>query len=473
MRAAATLLGMALSVVGLVAAAATADPLADQMRKVQAAVEPSTVIVSFYVERDDGAKADARVLGVVVGEGNLVMFSSAAIPSQLATSQFQDFKVIVTKGNDLREFEAEYLGKDDQSQVAFLRVTAAGAPALPVLGFDEKATVQVGDPLVSFDNLGEPDAYGRVAQLSRVAVRIEQPVPTYLCAGGLGLPGTPVVTLDGRAVGIVGFARLNRGTNARPKWAMVEVLWPAERFIERIKTPPEGGKMVKHPWLGVQTMTPVTKDLAEYFKLGDRRGVVIGQVVEKSPAEKGGLRAEDVVLSVNGKDITGTEGQLVENFANDIRQRKIDEEVTFEVWRGGKIEKIKITLVRQPKSPAEAERYRQKQFGLTVREMVLEDQLSRELPTDETGVVVAFLDPAGWAQDAGLDAGDIIKKVQDKDTSTLEAFKKVFEDEVAKKPKEIVVFVLRGKKDTQIIRIEPRWDAGDKPAPAPPAAPGE
>jgi len=220
-------------------------------------------------------------------------------------------------------------------------------------------------------------------------------------------------------------------------------------------------------------MTPVTKDLAEYFKLGDRRGVVIGQVVEKSPAEKGGLKAEDVVLSVNGKDITGTEGQLVENFANDIRQRKIDEEVTFEVWRGGKIEKIKITLVRQPKSPAEAERYRQKQFGLTVREMVLEDQLSRELPTDETGVVVAFLDPAGWAQDAGLEAGDIIKKVQDKDTSTLEAFKKVFEEEVAKKPKEIVVFVLRGKKDTQIIRIEPRWDAGDKPAPAAPAPPTE
>jgi len=200
----------------------------------------------------------------------------------------------------------------------------------------------------------------------------------------------------------VGFARLNRGTNARPKWAMVEVIWPAERFIERIKTPPEGGKMVKHPWLGVQTMTPVTKDLAEYFKLGDRRGVVIGQVVEKSPAEKGGLKAEDVVLSVNGKDITGTEGQLVENFANNIRLRKVGEKVDLEVWREGKTRTVTLALGPQPASAAEAERYANPQFGLTVREMVVGDRLSRELPKDETGVVVAFLKPAGWAADGGL-----------------------------------------------------------------------
>jgi hypothetical protein len=45
----------------------------------------------------------------------------------------------------------------------------------------------------------------------------------------------------------------------------------------------------------------------------------------------------------------------------------------------------------------------------------------------------------------------------------LDAFTKVFEEEIAKKPKEIVLFVLRGKKETKLIRIEPRWDAETKP----------
>jgi serine protease Do len=451
-------------VLALGAAALRADPTADQMRKVRDAVVPSTVIVSYYVERDDGSRMDARMLGTVVGSGNLVMLSNMAIPSQFALTQFHDFKVIVTKGDDLQTFDAEYLGKDDQAQVAFVRVTDPKAPALPVLAFDEKAKIELGDPFLSFATLGEPDAYERVVRLGRVSGKMEQPITTYLSSDALGAPGTPVVTLEGRVIGIIGLVRLNRGTNARPNWSTVEVIWPTERFAERLKSPPKGGALVKRPWIGLQTLTPVTKDLAEYFKLGDRRGVVIGQVIENGPAAKAGLKAEDIVLSVNGKNIQGTEGQLVENFTNDIRERKIGETLTLDVWRAGKTEKCQITLAPQPKSAAEAERYRVPSFGLTVREMVLEDRLTRELPPTETGVVAAFLDSAGWASDGGLRANDIIKKVQDQDTPNLAEFRKVFDEAVKKKPKEIVLFVLRGTKETQLVRIEPRWDAA-KPKP--------
>jgi len=129
--------------------------------------------------------------------------------------------------------------------------------------------------------------------------------------------------------------------------------------------------------------------------------------------------------------------------------------VEMEIWRAGKTQKVKVTLAPMPKMVAEAERFRDETFGLTVREMVVGDRLSRELPASETGVVVSFLNPAGWAHDGGLQPGDIIKKVQDQDTPTLAAFKKVFRAVVKKK--EIVLFVLRGKADTQLVRIEPRW----------------
>jgi len=443
--------------VALLTPPVSADKVASQIRRVHEQVVPSTVIVSFYIERDDGARVDAHVLGTVVGEGNLVMFASAAIPSQVPLSQFRDFRVIVTEGNDLNEYEAEYLGKDDQAQVAFVTVTDAAAPALPAVPFDDQAQVRLGDPLLTVANLGEPDGFGRVLQMVRVSARLDQPVTTYVCSGGLGSPGTPVITLDGKVVGIVGLVRLNRATNARPKWSLAEVLWPTERFIERLRHPPKGGTSVKQAWLGVHTMTPVTKDLAEYFNLGDRRGVVVGQVIEGSPAAEAGIQPEDIVLSVGGEPIAGTEGQLVENFVNGLRQRDIGEKVTLEVWRDGKTRPVSVTLGPQPKGPGEAERYASAAFGMTVREMVVLDRISRELPAAENGVVVSFLKPAGWAADGGLEVGDIVKKVQDKDTPDLETFKTVFQAAVKEKPDEVVLFVLRGKKDTHVVRIEPHW----------------
>ena len=162
---------------------------------------------------------------------------------------------------------------------------------------------------------------------------------------------------------------------------------------------------------------------------------------------------------LDGKDITGAEGQLVPSFQNALKQMEIGQQTTFEVFREAKVEKVTVTLAVQPKSAAEAKRYRNRKFGLTVREMLLMDTVVRELPTDEKGVVVDFVEDSGWAQVGGLAVGDVVKKVQEKEVADLDAFTKIFEEEIGKRPKEIVLFVLRGKKETKLIRIEPRWDA--------------
>ncbi|MBN2583418.1 MAG: PDZ domain-containing protein [Planctomycetes bacterium] len=449
-------------VTGTLATPAAADSTAESIRAVLDKVQPSLVIVSFYIEADDGRKAEVRLLGSVVGENNLVMFTSLIIRDNVAISQYKDFRVIIPGDKDGKSYEAEYLGKDDVAQVAFMRITDAGAPKLPALEF-ESVELQIGDPVVGFGNLGEPDAYKVMAQDARIQVVIDKPFRLYPVTGGMGIPGTPVVTFDGKVMGLVGNYTFNRGTNAQPQAGHTQIVWPTERFMERMKNPPEGGQQVKRPWLGVAGLNPVSEDLATYYGLGDRRGVVVGRIIAGSPADKAGLKVEDLILSLGGNDIKGTEGQLVTAFQNEIRERKIGEEVDMEVYRGGKSITLKVVLEAQPKTEAEAVRYKNKQFGLGVRELVLDDTLSRELPNDEKGVIVHFIEPSGWADASGLNEGDIVKKVQDREVVGIEDFEKIFKEEADKKPKEIVLFVLRGVKDkqTQLIRIEPRWDVQD------------
>jgi serine protease Do len=451
-------------------ASALADQTADEVRAVAGKIAPSLVIVSFYVEPDSGGRVDARVLGTVVGPKNLVMVTSLAISDRVSITQYHDFEIVVVKGSELQTYAAEYLGKDDTAQVAFLRIKDAAAPELPPLKFDEDVKLQLGDPVFTFGNLGETDNYKIIGQVQRVVGVVNVPYTFYLLSGS-GSQGTPVVTLDGKVVGIMAVQGMNRGTNAKPNRTATEVIWPTERFIARVKSPPEGGQLIKRPWLGVATLNPVTKDLATLFGLGDRRGVVVGQVIADTPADKAGLKGEDLILSLNGKNIAGSEGQLVESFQNQLKEMKIGEEATLEVYREGKVQTIKVTLTEQPPSAAEAKRYKNAQFGLTVRDMVLMDTIARELPNNEKGVVVAFVEPSGWAQEGGLLAEDIIKKVQDREVTSVEQFKKMFEDEVAKKPKEVVLSVLRGKKETKLIRMEPRW--GEQPPTDKKAAPPE
>jgi len=374
----------------------------------------------------------------------------------------------VATGSDIETYAAEYLGKDDTAQLAFLRTTDPSAPQLPPVAFAPVAEFQRGDPVLTFGSLGEPDAYKLIVQMARVSAVLDKPFTMAMVHGNLGVLGTPVVTLDGRVVGIVGIHVLDRGKTAgQRRMAPIQVVWPTERFIERLKSPPEGGRRVKRPWLGVSELNPLTKDMAEFYGLGERRGVIVGRVIGGTPADTAGIKAADIILAVDGTNITGAEGQLVPFFQNELKEMAIGQDVTFEIYRDAKTQTVKVTLAEQPKSAGEARRTKNREFGVTVREIVLLDTVLRELPRDEKGVVVDYVEPSGWAQDGGVEVGDIIKKVQDRDVADLDAFTKVFDEEIAKKPKEVVLFVLRGKKETKLVRIEPRWDAETKPEDAP------
>lgn len=95
-------------------------------------------------------------------------------------------------------------------------------------------------------------------------------------------------------------------------------------------------------WLGVE-LQDLSEQLGEYFKVKDGEGALISSVAEKSPADKSGLKAGDVIVKLDGEDVDDSD-----NVIEVLCDKKPDDEVTVEVVRDGKTKTMKATLTECP-----------------------------------------------------------------------------------------------------------------------------
>ena len=209
-----------------------------------------------------------------------------------------------------------------------------------------------------------------------------------------------------------------------------------------------------------------SRELAEDFGLpADSGGMIIGGVVEESPAAKAGLRVGDVILGFRGvtlKPMNRAQGIFLEQAAQVVTADKVG----MVVWRDGEKLEVTLTAASPPKAAAQAERVMLSEIGMGVREIVLDDRFNLRLPKGEAGVVCESVAQATPASDAGLMPGDVLKKLNDEEIRDLSAFRKAFRALVKKQPEEVYFTVLRGGRDTLLCRMRPRWSG----PPADPAA---
>ena len=95
-------------------------------------------------------------------------------------------------------------------------------------------------------------------------------------------------------------------------------------------------------YLGVSVQS-VTEARAKELKLGGTRGAIVTSVVPDSPAERAGLRVDDVVVSVNGKEVASGD-----DLTELIRGHAEGQQVTLEVMRDGRRERLTATLAKRP-----------------------------------------------------------------------------------------------------------------------------
>ncbi len=318
---------------------------------------------------------------------------------------------ITVKLKDRREFDAELVGSDAQTDIALLRIEADDLDALPLGDSDD---VLVGDFVVAIGNpfnLGQTVTSGIVSALGRRGGFSPDGYEDFIqtdAAINRGNSGGALVDLDGRLVGINTAIISRTGTNVGVGFAV-----PAN--IVRHVT----GDLVEHGtvrrgFLGIQ-MEALAPEVAEELDLPRAEGVVVSEVIADTAAEAAGIEPGDVIVSVDGEDVLDRM-----DLRNRVGLSKVGEEVRIGLLRAGKRKTVKATIGELEQRTVAARSPATDRFaGATVRDLSDEHELYGRVPGGVEVVDVAAQSPAA---SIGLRSGDVILAVNRQRVSSVREF---------------------------------------------------
>lgn len=351
--------------------------------------------------------------GVIVDEDNGYILTNNHVVEGMSE--------ITVKLIDKREFEAEIVGSDPRSDLAIIHIVAQKLTAVELGNSDElrvgEWVLAIGSPFN--ENLSHTVTAGIVSALGRSNIISGDNYEDFIqtdSAINPGNSGGALVNLKGELIGVNtaiatgGFERSNRGVGFAVPSNM------AKKVMHDLISE---GRVIR-AWLGVY-IQDLDDAAARALDLDTRDGALIGDVVNNSPAEKGGIEIGDIITTFDGKNITGSA-----KLKNIVSSSKPDKRYTVELLRDGKKKKYFITLEELPENPRElanVESDVEQELGFRVEDMTTQLMREYDINNNIKGVVVTNIDSRSEAFSAGLRPGDVITRVGRQNVdSTLDFF---------------------------------------------------
>ncbi len=296
-----------------------------------------------------------------------------------------DADEIMVRLSDRSELQAKLVGTDPRTDVALLKVEGKNLPTLKLGKSDElkvgEWVLAIGSPF-GFDHsvtAGIVSAKGRSLPNENYVPFIQTDV-----AINPGNSGGPLFNLDGEVVGINSQIYTRSGGFMGVSFAIpIDV---ALSVADQLKA---SGK-VSRGWLGV-VIQEVNKDLAESFGLDKPAGALVAQVLDKGPAQQGGLLVGDVILAANGQPIV-VSGDL----PHLVGTLKPGSKVVLDLMRDGERKTVSLEVGSLPDEG---------------NQLLADEESGVERNSNRLGVSVVDL-TAEQKQAADLAGGVLIKDVQ-------------------------------------------------------------
>ncbi|RPJ43469.1 MAG: PDZ domain-containing protein [Candidatus Latescibacterota bacterium] len=203
-------------------------------------------------------------------------------------------------------------------------------------------------------------------------------------------------------------------------------------------------------YLGVYPQE-LTADIAEGKKLGAKKGILVGQVIPNSPAEKSGLERGDVILSFDGVPVASPS-----EFRMLVADSPVGKRVEIEYLRSGDKRKASVHLVERPDVlTAEPEAHMEESWlGLQVVDPMEEPEVVRTLGlAGLSGVLVYSVEPGSPAWKGGIRIGDLVQEIGEDAIQNLEDFEEARTR--SRSPDRPIVFLVFREGFTQYIAVRP------------------
>jgi Do/DeqQ family serine protease len=338
-----------------------------------------------------------------LGSGVIVDASGLVVTNNHVIEGADQVKVSLA---DKREFEAELVLKDARSDLAVLRLKDA-RERFPQIEFADSDQLEVGDVVLAIGNpfgVGQTVTHGIVSAVARTQVGITdyQFFIQTDAAINPGNSGGALVDAAGRLVGINTAIFSRSGGSQGIGFAI-----PANMVRVVVASALGGGNVVKRPWLGAKLQV-VTPDLADSLNLKRPSGALVASIVPQSPAAHAGLRAGDLIVSVDGQQVDDPNA-----FDYRFATKPLGGQAQLGIVRGGHEGTIAVALQTAPDTGRDelVIRSRSPFLGAKVANLspALVDELRLESSTE--GVVVLEVEDGSTSQSLGFQRGDVVLSV--------------------------------------------------------------
>ena len=349
------------------------------------------------------------------GSGFIINQEGYVLTNEHVVRKADKIKVTLSDG---REFDGEVIGSDVTSDMAIVKIKADHLPTVTLGNSDE---LRVGEIVIA---IGNPYGLQQTVTMGVVSAK-GRSIPTGIeghiyrnfiqtdTAINPGNSGGPLLNIKGEVVGI--------NTAIIPYAQGIGFAIPINMAKRNIDDLINLGK-VRRSWLGVY-IQEVTPEIAEQFDLTEAKGVLVGDVIEDSPAEKAGIKRGDIIVKVNDEEVNSPE-----ELQDKIRSIEIGEKANVEVVRDGKEITFVVKIGEMPTVEEEGEYPKEKVFsvqtGLKVEAVTSEVAKELELPWVK-GLVITEVIPGSSADDMGLQPGDVILEVNRIEVSSVEKWEEI------------------------------------------------
>lgn len=308
-------------------------------------------------------------------------------------------------------YVARVVGTDPKTDLAVIKIDPK--EALPSVTFGDSDRVEVGEWVVAIGHprgLDQTVTQGIISAKHRRGITEPSSYQDFLqtdAAINPGSSGGPLLNLHGEVVGVNAVIASQTGGFEGIGFAI-----PSNMAAYVAKALMTHGK-IERAWLGV-SLQELSPEVAKALGVDMSKGAVIADVVKGGPAERAGLKKDDVVVVYQGKDVSSADA-----LRNAVAITPLDQEVKMTIVRGGQKQELTTRVKKLEEATKTLLAAVQRRLGVTVRPVSPEEAEKYGLETYQ-GVTITRVDAHSALGKAGLEVRDVLLGIDEQPIESLE-----------------------------------------------------